>query len=185
MHVQMQGVPTSITLIIDYIMYSRCLYASTNFSVAIRTQFTYLCGFYEPLHCTPYCLGQCATLYPSAVVGAVKSTAPPPNLEDTPLREPLKEIYCVGHFKLSQRLRHLHDASPVPEGRTHGKLYNVMYPQTLSSCTPSQAHPSSSPHCTSYICSAAHIVGFKLLRGGWELPTNTLKLPPQKFPRTI
>ena len=40
--------------------------------------------------------------------------------------------------------------------------------------------PSSSlliPSLYLILCSAAHIVGFKLLRGGWELPTNTLKLP--------
>ena len=130
MHVQMQGVPTSITLIIDYIMYSWCLYIYLYkfLSCHPHTVHIYLCGFYEPLHCMPYCLGQCATLYPLAVEGAVRSTGPPPNLEDTPLREPLKEIYCVGHFKLAQRLRHLHDVSPVPEGRTHDKLYNAMYP---------------------------------------------------------
>ena len=54
MHVQMQGVPTSITLIIDYIMYSRRLYTSTNFSVAIHTQFTYIyVDFMDPCTARP------------------------------------------------------------------------------------------------------------------------------------
>ena len=113
MHAQMQVYIKILTANFSFFRHSSCnvyMYCIWNFMNTCAAR---------------YCLGQWATLYPSAMEGAARSTAPPPNLEVTPLIEPLKETSCVGHFKLAQRLRHLHESSPVPERKGTSQIVHI------------------------------------------------------------